>query len=273
MSYAQGTTHYNFPQIAGTDRPTFADANEAFRILDTKLFSLESDASDLDTRLDTAENNIVELTSAVGTAQETANTANTKADTNAENITLINTTLSQHATQIGNKLDAVAIADPYDPTSTYAVDDIVTYNGQRWRCTTAVTVGEPFDVSKWIGEDVQTVLSQLNSDLRAKQDKSWTLLGSGSSAATHEWDLPSSFSEMQVTIGYGLDSAWINVPIYPVNVPNSGNNFVMNGYYFDTANNGFARIGLSSTKIGVDNFQLNIGGNTRTAYTVAIRYR
>lgn len=168
MSYAQGTTHYNFPQIVGTDRPTFADANQAFRTLDEKLYSLEADSTDLDTRLDTAEGNIVELTSDVGTAQTTANLANTKADTNAESIQILNTTTSQHTTQIANKLDSVAIADPYDPTSTYAVNDIVTYNGQRWRCTIAVTVGEPFDVSKWIGEDVQTILDSLNNNLNGQ---------------------------------------------------------------------------------------------------------
>lgn len=168
MSYAQGTTHYNFPQIVGTDRPTFADANEAFRTLDTKLFSLEADSTDLDTRLDTAEGNIVQLQNDVQTAQGTANQAKAKADTNAESIQLMDITLSQHSTQIANKLDSVAIADPYDPTNTYAIDDIVTYNGQRWRCTTAVTVGEPFDVSKWIGEDVQTVIDELKSDLFSK---------------------------------------------------------------------------------------------------------
>lgn len=181
MSYAQGTTHYNFPQIAGTDRPTFADANEAFRTLDTKLFSLEADSTDLDTRLDTAEGNIVQLQSDVQTAQGTANQAKEKADTNAESIQILNNTTSQHTTQIANKLDSVAIADPYDPTSTYAINDIVTYNGQRWRCTTAVTVGEPFDVSKWTGEDIQFVINSMRANTLSTPDN---LIGA-TSQATH----------------------------------------------------------------------------------------
>lgn len=165
MSYSQGTTHYNFPQITGADRPTFADNNQAFRILDEKLFALEADSIDLDTRLDAAEENIGNLQEAVNAAQETANSANGKADTNAEQIGLINNELSQHNTRITGKLDSVAIADPYLPTSTYSVGDVVTYNGQRYKCVTAITTGEPFDVSKWQGEDVESVLSSLNNKL------------------------------------------------------------------------------------------------------------
>lgn len=165
MSYAQGTTHYNFPQIAGTDRPTFADANEAFRTLDTKLYALEGSATDVDGRLDTAEGNIVQLQSDVQTAQGTADLAKSTADTAIEEIGITNTNVSQLTTRVGNKLDSVAIADPYDTTQQYAVDDVVTYNGQRYRCTTAVTVAEPFDVTKWTGEDVETVLDDLKSDL------------------------------------------------------------------------------------------------------------
>ena len=165
MSYAQGTTHYNFPQIAGTDRPTFADANEAFRTLDTKLYALEGSATEVDGRLDTAEGNIVQLQSDVQTAQGTADLAKSTADTAVEQIGITNANVSQLTTRVGNKFDSVGIADPYDTAATYAVDDVVTYNGQRYRCTTAVTVAEPFDVTKWTGEDVETVLNDIKSDI------------------------------------------------------------------------------------------------------------
>lgn len=165
MSYAQGTTHYDFPQITASDRPTFADNNAAFRIIDEKLFGFETSATAFNERLNTAEENISELEDSVTTAQSTANTANTKADTNTEQIGLINTELSQHNTRITGKLDSVAIADPYLSTTTYSVGDVVTYNGQRYKCITAITTGEPFDVSKWEGEDVQTVIDKLNNSL------------------------------------------------------------------------------------------------------------
>lgn len=226
MSYAQGTTHYNFPQIAGTDRPTFADANEAFRTLDTKLYALEGSATEVDGRLDTAEGNIVELQNDVQTAQGTADTANGKGDTALEQIGITNTNVSQLTTRVGNKFDSVGIADPYDTAATYSVGDVVTYNGQRYRCTTAVTVAEPFDVTKWTGEDVETVLREIKSDLdnkivwstnpttdQLKKAKKLTVIVGGTNHGTRV-----SVSPVPDETGYGItvsgfiydgDAAWI----------------------------------------------------------------
>lgn len=159
MSYAQGTEHYEFPQFVGSDRPTFVDFNAAFRTIDTKLYGLEGDASTVDGRLDTIEAALPIMDAATQSAQNTADSAKAEADTNAEHITALEVLTSQHTTQIANKLDSVAIAEQYDPSAgTYSVGKIVVYNGQRYRCTTAVTVAEPFDADKWTGEDVETVL-------------------------------------------------------------------------------------------------------------------
>lgn len=40
-------------------------------------------------------------------------------------------------------------APTYNNTATYAVDDLVTYNGAEYKCTTAVDTAEAFDSSKW----------------------------------------------------------------------------------------------------------------------------
>lgn len=166
MSYTQGTEHYDFPQIVGSDRPTFVDFNAAFRTIDTKLYGLEGDASTVDGRLDTIEAALPVMDAATQSAQNTADSAKAEADTNAEHITALEVLTGQHTTQIANKLDSVAIAEQYDPNAgTYAVDDIVVYNGQRYKCVTAVAVAEPFDADKWIGEDVQTVLESINTEL------------------------------------------------------------------------------------------------------------
>lgn len=37
----------------------------------------------------------------------------------------------------------------YDSTATYAVGDICTYNGQLYKCNTAISTAEAFDVTKW----------------------------------------------------------------------------------------------------------------------------
>ena len=166
MSIANGTTHYNYPQVQLTDRPTFADFNEAFSDIDSKLYGLitgaatdEGDIAQL--KLDVSAN-----TTAIGQVRETANTANGKADTNAEAITLLQTGLGNTNREVANKLYSVAIAEPYDATSgTYNVGDIVVYLGQRYKCTTAVAVAEPFDADKWTGEDVETVLEHLQDEI------------------------------------------------------------------------------------------------------------
>lgn len=40
-------------------------------------------------------------------------------------------------------------APAYDNTETYSVGDVCTYNGQLYKCTTAVSTAETFDPTKW----------------------------------------------------------------------------------------------------------------------------
>ena len=40
-------------------------------------------------------------------------------------------------------------APVYDSTETYAVGDVVTYNGTLYKCNTAIGTAETFDPSKW----------------------------------------------------------------------------------------------------------------------------
>lgn len=47
--------------------------------------------------------------------------------------------------QMGNK----NIAEEYDNTQTYAVDDYVIYDGDLYKCTTVVSSAEDFDPAKW----------------------------------------------------------------------------------------------------------------------------
>ena len=50
---------------------------------------------------------------------------------------------------IDNGLGNKNIADEYDDTSTYNVDEYVINEGVLYKCATAVTVAEPFDNTKW----------------------------------------------------------------------------------------------------------------------------
>ena len=166
MSIAQGTTHYNYPQVQLNDRPTFADFNPAFEDIDAKLYSLITGASTDHSAIESLQTGLGETNLLLASVKQTADSASGKADTNAENITLLQTGLGNTDRTVANKLDSVAIAEPYDAAAgTYAIGDIVVYNGQRYKCTTAVAVAEPFDADKWTGEDVETVLEHLQDEI------------------------------------------------------------------------------------------------------------
>jgi hypothetical protein len=64
---------------------------------------------------------------------------------------------------IGNILGN--FASEYDSTSTYAVGDYVIYDGLLYKCTTAVTVAESFDSTKWVQTDCGTELDALNEGI------------------------------------------------------------------------------------------------------------
>jgi len=49
---------------------------------------------------------------------------------------------------LGN-FNPTTLPPAYDPTATYSVTDIVTYNNHVWTCTTDILIGEPFDITKW----------------------------------------------------------------------------------------------------------------------------
>ena len=175
MSIANGTTHYDYPQVQLNDRPTFADFNPAFADIDSKLYGLITGASTDHAAIEALQTGLGETDTLLASVKNTADSASGKADVNAENITLLQAALGNTDRNVANKLDSVAIAEPYDSSAgTYNVGDIVVYQGQRYKCTTTVAVAEPFDADKWTGEDVQTVFEQINTALNGKVDAKTT---------------------------------------------------------------------------------------------------
>ena len=163
MSIANGTTYYDYPQVQLTDRPTFADYNPAFSDIDAKLYALITGAITDESDIASLKEDMAQAKLDIVAAQGVADRADGKADVNAENITLLQGSVGAVERDVANKLYSVAIAEPYDATSgTYDVGNVVVYNGQRYVCSTAVTVAEPFDADKWTGEDVQTVLEDIS---------------------------------------------------------------------------------------------------------------
>ncbi len=162
MSYANGTPFLNLAQTVGTDHRDWFDENAAKLDLDTKMKTLWDGAADTATILASLQESVASLDTDVTTLQGVVSGHTSTITTINESLVLINTALNALNTQVTNKFDSAGIADPYDAThGIYAVGDVVTYNGQRYVCSTAVTAAEPFDVSKWTAEDVQSVIDHL----------------------------------------------------------------------------------------------------------------
>lgn len=163
MSYANGTPFLNLAQTVGTDHRDWFDENEAKLDLDTKMKTLWDERTSTTAILAALQESVASLDTDVTSLSGIVSGHTTTIATINESLVLINTALNALNTQVVNKFDSVGIADPYDAAhGIYAVGDVVTYNGQRYVCTTAVTAAEPFDVSKWTAEDIQTVIERLS---------------------------------------------------------------------------------------------------------------
>ena len=55
---------------------------------------------------------------------------------------------------------STAIAQEYDSTSTYAVDDVVMHKGLRYVCTTAITTAEAWNSAHWTAANIEDALTK-----------------------------------------------------------------------------------------------------------------
>lgn len=226
MSYANGTPFLNLAQTIGTDHRDWFDENAAKLDLDTKMKTLWDGAADTATILSTLQESVGGLQTDVTTLEGVVSGHTSTITTINESLVLINTALNALNTQVVNKFDSVGIADPYDAThGTYDVGDVVTYNGQRYVCTTAVTAAEPFDVSKWIAEDVQTALDNLsNGVLRYKTVDVTLAPNEYVTPFTHYGTATSGVVVKSVVVRHGSDTSPV---VVTVNHDDSVNNDVL----------------------------------------------
>ena len=166
MSFTNGTPFLNLPQTIGSDHRDWFDTNESFLDLDTKVKTLWDDSGSAASAIDALQELTATLQTDLTALSGTVDTHTSALSTINEALVLINSTLSGLDTSVKTKFDSAGIADPYDADhGIYSVGAVVTYNGQRYVCTTAVTAAEPFDADKWTAEDVQTVVDGIKSQL------------------------------------------------------------------------------------------------------------
>ena len=173
MSYEHGTPFINLPQTTGDDKRDWFDTNDAFLELDSKLKAAYEGSIDTADALAALTEIVSGISTNVETLEGTVGEHTTSISTINEALTLINSALTSLNTSVQGKFDSAGVADPYDAEhGTYDVGDVVTYNGQRYECVTAVTAAEPFDADKWNAVDVQTKLDEINTALLKLEDVS-----------------------------------------------------------------------------------------------------
>lgn len=166
MSYEHGTPFLNLPQTTGDDKRDWFDTNAAFLELDSKLKAAYEGSIDTADALAALTEVVSGISTNVETLDGTVSEHTTSISTINEALTLINSALTSLNTSVQGKFDSAGIADPYDAEhGIYDVGNVVTYNGQRYECVTAVTAAEPFDADKWNAVDIQTKLDAINTAL------------------------------------------------------------------------------------------------------------
>lgn len=166
MSSTNKTTYYNLSQYVGTDKPTYlGDYNSDMAAIDTAIHEAADDASiavstanTANATASTASSNATSALSTANTALNTANTASETAGTASTNASAALTAASAAETAAAANT-ITNLAPAYDPTLTYAVDDLVTYidvlgSGKLYKCIVAVSTPEAFNINKW--DDVTT---------------------------------------------------------------------------------------------------------------------
>lgn len=252
MSYANGTTNYNLPQTVGTDKRDWSDTNTAFAAVDaalkTAVDGVTTDAAAI-TEIQTELNTPTTGIKARLTAVEDTNTSQGSAiSTLQETVLLQGGAITNLETAVAATVKASAVADPYSDASTYAVGDVVMYQGVRYVCTTAIEVAEAFDASHWQAEDVQEALGDIIVDL----NKVWP--------AFHRIDAGGAFTS-------STDDAYTG---YEVNIP-AHSYFTVTGVC--TNSNGVVdRMGLSRshesyTELSSAKEGRNRVGTTYSGYT------
>lgn len=239
MSYANGTPFLNLAQTVGTDHRDWFDENEAKLDLDTKMKTLWDGAASTADILATLQEKVASLETDTAALETVVDNHGSSITTINESLVLINAALSALNTQVTNKFDAAGVADPYDAThGIYAIGDVITYNGQRYKCITAVTSAEPFDVSKWSAEDVQSVINQLDGALTSDTVSSIGITTLGNWIDTDipinsnglyviEYMANSGIIHQQLIMGATLRGSSISSPISLLGYPTDVNNILI----------------------------------------------
>lgn len=210
MSHTNSTNNYELSQFVGSDKPAWlVDYNGDMLKIDnaiggvrTDLGTAQGDITDIKAaigseglagRVTQNENDITAINTKIGNT-EIPTTAQTLTGAIAEAISDIgdtNTALgvvrdtagaAQTAANSASQL-AYTIANVYDSSETYAINDYAIYQNTLYKCTTAILVGEVFDPAKWTSVKVMEEMPSGGGGTVAAQDVTYDNTSSGLTAS------------------------------------------------------------------------------------------
>lgn len=139
MAHTNQTPNYELSQFLGTDKPAW-------------LVDYNGDMEKIDLGMKAA--------------QDVADAAKAEADQGALDIAAVTVTANSADAKATEALSN--LADVYDATSTYAVGDLVLHEGILYRCTTLISVPEPFNGTHWTRQTIENIRDLLQTDINSK---------------------------------------------------------------------------------------------------------
>lgn len=250
MSYTNQTTHYGLPQWIGSDKPTYlVDQNNAYQTIDSELYNANTTAGSAQTAAEgavstagTAASTAASAVETAQAAQTTASGADSKADSAISQAQAAQTAAGAAQAAAAAAQEAAAgnsitnLAPAYDPTITYAVDDLVTAEGKLYKCIVAVVTPEQFDINKW--DDVTT--SEVFVQTKNKVTK--YMFAKNYSQTSYGNIILEAFNKMKQTLGnQEAIPLYIELPMLYADISytvNSNNTFFSGSYrkFTDTLN-------------------------------------
>lgn len=147
MSYANGTQHYNLPQTQGSDKRDWFDTNEAFRNVDTDLYTAKQTAETTASSLVTTNENVTGVANRVTAVESSVQTLQGNLATTNENVATNSTAINGLQTTVAdNKQDLEDMITAYDEATAtasrrYEVGDYFRYNDVLYITTVVITQG------------------------------------------------------------------------------------------------------------------------------------
>ena len=126
----------------------------------------------------------------------------------------------------------LSMADEYNSLSTYSIGNIVLYNGQLYKCNTAINTAEAWTAAHWTAITIGDEISDLKTNLDGKLDEPSTAGTSGqvltsNGSGGQYWSTPSgggggsavtysiSISNNVITLtGSDSSTSTVTLPVY-----------------------------------------------------------